>query len=157
MMTLKQTQPTLRTSPQRDRASGDLDPAEIGATLSELALRVYRVVRDADGLGPDDSGRELDEVRAQIVRLQQNVGTEMGDEIARYVSAVRALVEERLAGLVGIRGAVLCAASPTARSSFPGTRRGVLNRVRLREHLQTTFGTVGMSQQKCESSAGYDE
>jgi hypothetical protein len=119
MMTLKQTQPTLRTSLQRDQASGDLDPAEIGATLCELALRVYRIVRDTDRQGPDDSGRELDEAHAQIVRLQWNIGTERGDELARYVSALRTLVEERLAGLFGMCGTVVSGGFTDGRIEFP--------------------------------------
>jgi hypothetical protein len=118
-MTLKQTQPNLRTSAQRDQASGDLDPAEIGAILSELALRVHRIVRDIDDLGPDDSVRELDEVYAQIVRLQQNIGTERGDELARYVSALRTLVEKRLARSIGIRGAVLSGGFTDGTIEFP--------------------------------------
>ena len=98
-MMMKQAQPALRKPPQRDQGSGDIDPAKLSATLRELALRAHRLVRARDnGDGAtSDSERELTEVHAQIVCLQQSLGSHQLDDLATYVSALKERVEECLA------------------------------------------------------------
>ena len=102
-MIMRQAQPTLRKPPRRDQGSSEHDPAKLGATLRELALRAHHLVRATDGSaseagpGADDSEQELTEVHAQIVHLQRNLGAHQLDDLATYVSALRERVEERLA------------------------------------------------------------
>jgi hypothetical protein len=94
-MMMVQAQPTLRTYPLATRGRSTLDPAELGATLRELAFQAHRLIRATDGLGsiPDRLERELTAVRARIVRMQRNLGSHRLDDLARYVSALRKRVE----------------------------------------------------------------
>jgi hypothetical protein len=96
---MKQAQPALRKPPRRDQGSSDFDPAKLGSSLRELALRAHKLVRAVDESGPgaNDAERELTEVHAQIVRLQRNLGAHQLDDLATYVSALRQRVEECLA------------------------------------------------------------
>ena len=73
---MKQAQSTLRKLHRRDHGTGELDPAKLGATLRELAMRAHQLVRAVNETGPDknDAERELAEVHTQIVRLQRNLG-----------------------------------------------------------------------------------
>ena len=98
-MIVNQAKPTLRKHPARDQGSRDLDPAKLGTTLRELALRAHQLVRATDGSGPgaDGSEEELTEVLTQIVRLQRNLGSHQLDDLATYVAALRERVEETLA------------------------------------------------------------
>jgi hypothetical protein len=98
-MIMNKAKPTFRKPPQRDPGSSDLDPAKLGNTLRELALRAHQLVRATDGSGPgaDGSEEELTEVHAEIVRLQRNLGSHQLDDLATYVAALRERVEECLA------------------------------------------------------------
>jgi hypothetical protein len=106
MMTMTRAQPTLRTPPWRDAGNGnfDLDPAHLGATLRELALRAHQLVRATDASrtapGPvaSDLEQELTEVHSRIIQLERSIEEQdLGDNLASYVSALRQRVEERLA------------------------------------------------------------
>jgi hypothetical protein len=70
-MTTIQGLPTLQTF-KSDEESSDLEPAELGATLRDLALRGHRLVLVAHGVGSgaDDSGQDLADVYDWIVGLQ---------------------------------------------------------------------------------------
>ena len=96
---MKQAQSTLRKLHRRDHGTGELDPAKLGATLRELAMRAHQLVRAVSETGPDkdDAERELAEVHAQIVRLQRNLASHRLDDLVSYVSALRERVEECLA------------------------------------------------------------
>jgi hypothetical protein len=97
MMTMTRAQPTVRTPPRRDAGSEnfDLDPARLGATLRELAMRAHQLVRATD---PTAQEQELTEVHSRIVRLERSLREQdLGDDLASYVSALRQRVEERLA------------------------------------------------------------
>jgi len=108
MMMMTRAQPTLWTPPRHDAGSGnfdlELDPAHLGATLRELALRAYQLVRATDATrtapGPvaSDLEQELTEVHARIVQLERSLNEQdLGDDLTSYVSALRQRVEERLA------------------------------------------------------------
>ena len=98
-MIMNKAQPTLRKLPLRDQGSAELDPAKLGTTLRELALRAHQLVRamDESGPGADCSEEELTQVHAQIVRLQRNLGSHRLDDLAIYVCALRERVEDCLA------------------------------------------------------------
>jgi hypothetical protein len=69
----------------------------MSATLRELALRAHQLVRASDT--PDRSGnrdRELENVLAQVIRLERNLGENRLDDLAAYVKALKQRVEERL-------------------------------------------------------------
>jgi hypothetical protein len=97
-MTVTLAKPILRTY-RRDEGRRDDDPAELSATLRELALRVHRLVLAAHGLraGADSSGLELTDVHAQIVRLHGSLHSYQLCDPATYVSALRQRVEECMA------------------------------------------------------------
>jgi hypothetical protein len=103
MMTMTRAQPTLRTPPRRDAGSGnfDLDPAHLGATLRELAMRAHQLVRTtsaAPGPVESDLEQELTDVLARIVQLERSLTEQdLGDDLVSYVSALRQRVEEHLA------------------------------------------------------------
>ena len=81
------------------------DPADIAATLRDLAARAHRAVRALDpasGRGdaaapPADALRELAELHPRIVGLQQSLDGECQWGLASYLSALRREVESRLA------------------------------------------------------------
>jgi hypothetical protein len=96
-MTLtKPAQRTDRTSPRRDQRSGDLDPAKLGATLCDLALRAYRLIRATDGSGfiPEAALHELIALHVRIVRLHVILVSHQRFGLAEYVSALREKLEE---------------------------------------------------------------
>jgi hypothetical protein len=105
MIMMTRAQPTLRTPPRREAESGhfDLDPANLGATLRELAMQAHQLVRATDvtrrAPGPiaSDQERELTEVLARIVQLERTLDEQDLGDLASYVSALRHRVEERLA------------------------------------------------------------
>ncbi len=98
---LKQAQPALKKPPRREPESSELDPAKLSVALRDLALRAHQLVRAADGRGSDLDveypERDLVEVHAQILRLQRHLGSHGTGDLATYVAALRARVEECLA------------------------------------------------------------
>jgi hypothetical protein len=80
------------------------DPAGLGATLRELAVRAHRAVRAIDGASraeaapaqAADSLRELADLYPRIVQLQRSVEAGSQDGLSSYLSALRREVENRL-------------------------------------------------------------
>jgi hypothetical protein len=77
------------------------DAASLSATLRDLAVRAHRAVRVADSrpgaTGPArDSDKELSELHARIVQLEQSLGAQSLARLAPYVSALRRKIEDRL-------------------------------------------------------------
>jgi hypothetical protein len=73
----------------------DLDPAHLGATLRELAMRAHQLVRATEAPAQE---QELTKVHSRIVQLERSLGQQdLGDDLTSYVSALRQRVEERLA------------------------------------------------------------
>jgi hypothetical protein len=101
-MITKTTKTTLRKPPRHDHGTGDHDPAQLSASLRELAIRAFRLVRARDrsasefGGGVDCSEKALKEVHGQIVQLQRALGAQNMDDLAAYVTALRQRVEECL-------------------------------------------------------------
>src|SRR6516164_3178335 len=97
---IRRALPPLRKSSHRDRESIEHDPGKLSNQLRELALRAHRLVRALDGSaleirsGDADSEQTLAEVYAQIILLQRNLRVQHLDDLAAYVSALRARVEE---------------------------------------------------------------
>ncbi len=83
-MITKQTKTTFRRFPRRDQGIGDHDPAQLSASLRELAIRAFRLVRARDRTaseyagGAECSEKALDEVHGQIVQLQRALRAEHG-------------------------------------------------------------------------------
>jgi hypothetical protein len=96
---MKQAQPTFQKLPQRDMRTSDLDPAKLSTTLRELTLRAHQLARAVDASGPSGADlkyEDLMKVHAQILGLQRSLGLHHLDDLAIYVSALRARVEEYL-------------------------------------------------------------
>jgi hypothetical protein len=80
------------------------DAASVSTALRDLAVRAHRAVRAADvtesrpgATGPaTDSDRELSELHARIVLLEQSLGEQSLARLAPYVSALRRKIEDRL-------------------------------------------------------------
>lgn len=102
-MIMRQAKTTLRKPPWRDQGSSDHDPAQLSASLRELALRAFQLVRARDGSESeferraDCSETELKDVHGQIVQLQRALRAHHMDDLAAYVTALRERVEECLA------------------------------------------------------------
>src|SRR5262249_32699744 len=86
---------TLRKPPRREQATSDHDPARLSASLRELALRAFRLVRTR-GRATSEYGRgavccqkELQDVHGRIVQLQQVLHAHGMDGLAAYVTALR--------------------------------------------------------------------
>ncbi len=94
-MTMTRAQPTLRTPLRRDTGSirAEVDPAQLGATLRELALQAFRLIRAEDRLEHES---ELTEVHSRIVQLERRLDEQDLYSLASYVSALRQRVEEYL-------------------------------------------------------------
>jgi hypothetical protein len=94
---------TIRKPPRRDQGPSNHDPAQLSASLRELALRAFQLVRARDGSasefgrGADYSENDLNDVHAQIVQLQRELRAHHMDDLAAYVTALRERVEECLA------------------------------------------------------------
>jgi hypothetical protein len=94
---------TLRKPPRRDEGTSDHDPAQLSASLRELSLRAFKLVRARDGSaskferGGDCLEKELKDVHGQIVQLQRALRAHYMDDLAAYVTALRERVEESLA------------------------------------------------------------
>ena len=93
--------PTRRT-PHSPRNTGTLkdfhDPAELSATLRELAVSAHRAVRASQALqsspGADadlaaESNRELSKLHARIIQLQRGLHSQSSSSLASYVEALR--------------------------------------------------------------------
>jgi hypothetical protein len=97
-----QTKPIRRaTIPAPTRtaeASRDVrrDPAELAATLRDLAARAHRAVRAADAAPAADALRELAELHPRIVELQRSIDGEAQGDLVSYLSSLRREVESRL-------------------------------------------------------------
>ncbi len=122
---MKQAQSTLRKLHRRDHGTGELDPAKLGATLRELAMRAHQLVRAVSETGPDkdDAERELAEVHAQIVRLQRNLGrTPSGRSGIVCLRAARAHrgVPGFYVQRVNVQGTISAIGGPSM-SIFPGS------------------------------------
>ena len=102
-MITRQVKPTLRKPSRRDQGTGDHDPAQLSASLRELALRAFQLVRARDnsaselGQGVNCSEKELNDVHGQIVQLQRALRAHHMDDLAAYVTALRERVEDCLA------------------------------------------------------------
>jgi hypothetical protein len=102
-MITRQAKTTLRKPPRHDQGSSDHDPAQLSASLRELALRAFQLVRARDGAASkfgseaDCSEKELKDVHEQIVQLQRALSAHHMDDLAAYVTALRERVEECLA------------------------------------------------------------
>jgi hypothetical protein len=102
-MITKQSKTTIRKPPWRDQGTGDHDPAQLSASLRDLAIRAFHIVRARDGsgarfgAGDDRSEKALRDVHGQIVRLQRALCAQHMDDLAAYVTALRQRVEECLA------------------------------------------------------------
>jgi hypothetical protein len=102
-MIMRQAKTSLRKPPRRDQGTSDHDPAQLSASLRELALRAFQLVRARDEStsesehGADCSERELKDVHGRIVQLQRALRAHHMDDLAAYVTALRERVEERLA------------------------------------------------------------
>jgi hypothetical protein len=102
-MITRQAKTTFRKPPQREQGTSEHDPAQLSASLRELALRAFQLVRARDGsaseLGrrAECSEKELKEVHGQIVQLQRALRAHHMDDLAAYVTALRERVEEYLA------------------------------------------------------------
>jgi hypothetical protein len=103
-MLLKQAQPKPR---RREPAVVDHDPADLSASLRELAVRAHRLVRSADERSPQsradvDPGflfnleRELLELHTEIAQLERRLRAQNLANLVAYVSALRQRVEEYL-------------------------------------------------------------
>jgi hypothetical protein len=104
------TQPKpIRRIPVRARVADESrddrhDPADLAATLRDLAARAHRAVRALDaapGRGdsaapPADALRELAELHPRIVELQHGLEADSQRGLASYLSALRREVESRL-------------------------------------------------------------
>jgi hypothetical protein len=109
--------------PRRGVRTGEFrqDAASLSATLRELAVRAHRAVRAADvadsrpgATGPArDSDKELSELHARIVQLEQSLGAQSLARLAPYVSALRRKIEDRLQ-LVQADGPLLALAEASA-------------------------------------------
>jgi hypothetical protein len=101
-MITKPTKTTLRKPPRREQGTCDHDPAQLSASLRELAIRAFRLVRARDrsastlGRGADCSEKALKEVHGQIVHLQRALRAQKMDDLAAYVTALLQRVEECL-------------------------------------------------------------
>ena len=95
---MKNAQPTLRKPPRREYVNTELEPSKLASTLRDLAVRAHQLVRalDTAELPREEAAEELAEVHTQIVRLQRILNAHQLDELATYVSALRARVEECL-------------------------------------------------------------
>jgi hypothetical protein len=102
-MIMRQAKSTLLKPPRREQEISDHDPAQLSASLRELALRAFQLVRTRDGSSSEfESGaecceKELKDVHAQIVQLQRALRAQHMDDLAAYVTALRDRVEECLA------------------------------------------------------------
>lgn len=90
-------------SSRTDERARDLrpDPADLAATLRDLAARAHRAVRAIDaatgeGRPATSDLRELAELHPRIVALQQGLDTVTQQGLASYLSALRREVESRL-------------------------------------------------------------
>jgi hypothetical protein len=103
------SQTTFRRPQRRDPTGGEHDPAKLSASLRELAIRAYRLVRDRAGSDWErtpgtsaelsvDADQSLREVHAQIIQLQRRLRAHDLHDLAAYVSCLRQRVEEELAG-----------------------------------------------------------
>jgi hypothetical protein len=101
-MIMRQAKTTLLKPPRREPGISDHDPAQLSASLRELALRAFQLVRTRDGSssefehGTDCCEKELKDVHEQIVQLQRALRAQHMDDLAAYVTALRERVEEFL-------------------------------------------------------------
>jgi hypothetical protein len=109
-MTSTRAKPIRRIpAPVRPRGSeGNRDsrhnPANLGATLRDVAVRAHRAVRALEAASHQGAGgtdvseplRELAELQPRIVQLQQDLDPKSQDGLASYLSALRREVENRL-------------------------------------------------------------
>ena len=103
-MLRKQAQPKPR---RHVPAVVDHDPADLSASLRELAVRAHRLVRSADRSSPQsrsdvDPGflfnldRELLELNTEIAQLERRLRAQNLADLVAYVSALRQRVEQYL-------------------------------------------------------------
>lgn len=69
------------------------DPARLGATLRDLAVRAHRAVRSPDARDAPDARRELDDLRSSLAALQHSLRAQSLDGLVPYVAALRREVE----------------------------------------------------------------
>ena len=95
-MTMTRAQPTLRTLPRREMGTTrtEVDAAQLGDSLRELALEAHRLVRAENRLEHES---ELADVHSRIVQLERRLDEQDLYSLASYVSALRQRVEEHLA------------------------------------------------------------
>src|SRR5262249_17764642 len=102
-----QTKPTLQRPRRREMVVIESDPAELSASLRELAVRAHRLVRSADELrsrsaSEADPGfrfnleQELFELRSEIAHPDVRLHAESLGGLAAYVAALRQRVAEIL-------------------------------------------------------------
>jgi hypothetical protein len=102
------SRPVRRTSvhPRHEVGNGKVhDAGSLSIMLRELAVKAHRLVRQTDGpaSSPGDapsltssSARELSELHAQILELQNHIRAQALDGLAQYVLALRQEVEGHL-------------------------------------------------------------
>jgi translation initiation factor 2B subunit (eIF-2B alpha/beta/delta family) len=101
-MIMRQAKTTLLKPPRRELGVSDHDPAQLSASLRELALRAFQLVRTRDGStseferGAESCEKELKDVHEQIVQLQRALRAQHMNDLAVYVTALRERVEECL-------------------------------------------------------------
>jgi len=101
-MITRQVKSPLRKPHRRDQGNSDHDPAQLSASLRELALRAFQLVRAKDESvsnfvrGGDCSEQELKDVHGQLIQLQRVLRAQRMDDLAAYVTALRERVEECL-------------------------------------------------------------
>jgi hypothetical protein len=102
-MIMRQAKTTRLKPLRREHGISDHDPAQLSASIRELALRAFQLVRTWDGSsskfesGSESCEKDLKDVHGQIVQLQRSLRAQHMDDLAAYVTALRERVEECLA------------------------------------------------------------